>query len=82
VKSSFRKYFRIIFLEEKIGLKMNYLKNRGLPIVRLGQRIGKNGSWHRVGAGRRDEMKKCIYILTVGNLSKGAKGIYTEVSNV
>jgi hypothetical protein len=53
-----------------------------MPVVRLGQRIGKNGSWHRVGAGRRDEMKKCIYILTVGNLSKGAKGIYTEVSNV
>jgi hypothetical protein len=29
VKRSFRKDFRIIFLEEKIGFKMNYLKRQG-----------------------------------------------------
>jgi hypothetical protein len=29
VKKSFRKDFRIIFLEEKIRLKMNYLKKQG-----------------------------------------------------
>jgi hypothetical protein len=43
-------------------------------VVRLGRRIGKNGSWHWVGAGRGDEMKKIIikniYRLTAGNLTK------------
>jgi hypothetical protein len=29
VKRSFRKDFRIIFLEEKIGFKRNYLKRQG-----------------------------------------------------
>jgi hypothetical protein len=29
VKKNFRKDFRIIFLEEKIGFKMNYLKRQG-----------------------------------------------------
>jgi hypothetical protein len=60
VKRSFRKDFRIIFLEEKIGFKRNYLKNRGKAAVRLGRRIGKNGSRHWVGAGRGDKMKNKI----------------------
>jgi hypothetical protein len=29
MKMSFRKDFKIIFFEEKIGLKMNYLKRQG-----------------------------------------------------
>jgi hypothetical protein len=51
-------------------------------VVRLGQRIGKNGSRHWVGAGRRDEIKnkiiKYIYRLTAGNLTKRGKGIYKK----
>jgi hypothetical protein len=55
---SFRKDFIIIFIEEKIGFKRNQIKNdRGKVAVRLGRCIGKNGSWHWVGAGRGDEMK-------------------------
>jgi hypothetical protein len=51
VKRSLRKDFRIIFLEEKNGFKMNYLKeDRGKAAVRLGWRIGKNGSRRRVGS--------------------------------
>jgi hypothetical protein len=58
---SFRKDFRIIFLEEKIRFKRNYIKkDRGKAAVRLGRRIAKNGSWHWVGAGRGDEMKNKI----------------------
>jgi hypothetical protein len=60
VKRSFRKYFRIIFLEEKIGFKINYLK-------RQGQTSGATGPAHwekwfmalgRCGKRRRDEEKK------------------------
>jgi hypothetical protein len=55
-------------------------------VVRLGRRIGKNGSRRWVGAGRRDKMKnktiKKIYRLTVGKLTKRAKGIYKKVSDV
>jgi hypothetical protein len=84
---SFRKDFRIIFLEEKIGLKKNYLKkDRGKAAVRLGWRIGKNGSKCWVGAGRRDEIKNktiiYIYRLTAEKLTKRAKGIYKKVSNL
>jgi hypothetical protein len=64
---------------------MNYLKNRGKPVVRLGRRIGKNGSRRWVGVGRRDEMKNKIiniYILTTRNLTKRVKGIYKNVSNI
>jgi hypothetical protein len=54
--------------------------------VQLGRHIGKNGSWHWVGAGRRDEMKnkiiKKIYRLITVNLTKRAKEIYKKVSNV
>jgi hypothetical protein len=44
VKKSFRKDFRIIFLEGKIGFKMNYLK-------RQGQASGATGPahWERLG---------------------------------
>jgi hypothetical protein len=55
-------------------------------VVRLGRRIRKNGSRHWVGAGMRDEMKnnKYIYLyrLTAGNLTKRAKGICKNVSNI
>jgi hypothetical protein len=51
-------------------------------VVRLGRRIGKNGSQHWAGAGMRDVMNIYIYTLTVGNLTKRAKGIYKNVSNV
>jgi hypothetical protein len=41
---------------------MNYIKkDMGKATVRLGWRIGKNGSWHWVGAERGDEMKKKKY---------------------
>jgi hypothetical protein len=53
--------------------------------VRLGRRIRKNGLRHWVSAEMRDVMKYIyiyIYILTVGNLIKSAKGIYKKVSNV
>jgi hypothetical protein len=87
VKRSFRKDFRIIFLEEKIGFKRNYLKkDRGKVAVRLGRRIRKNGSRRWVGTGRRYEMKnkiiKYICRLTTEKLTKRAKGIYKNVSNV
>jgi hypothetical protein len=44
----------------------------------------KNGSRHWVSAGRGDEMKNKIkkYRLTAGNLTKRAKGIYKNVSNI
>jgi hypothetical protein len=57
MKRSFRKDFRIIFFEEKIELKMNYLK-------RHGQSSGATGPAHwkkwvaalgRCGMERRDE---------------------------
>jgi hypothetical protein len=38
-------------------------KDRGKVAVRLGRRIRKNGSWHWVGAGMRDEIK--IIIITI-----------------
>jgi hypothetical protein len=56
-KRSFKKDFRIIFLEEKIGFKRNYLK-------RQGQGSGVTGSTHwekwvtalrQCGKRRRDE---------------------------
>jgi hypothetical protein len=56
--------------------------------VRLDRHIRKNGSWHWVGAGMRDEMNNnkyiylYIYRLTVGNLTKRAKGIYKNVFNI
>jgi hypothetical protein len=55
--------------------------------VRLGRRIGKNGSRHWVGAERRDVMKNkiikiYIYRLIARNLTKRAKVIYKKVSNV
>jgi hypothetical protein len=57
--------------------------------VRLGRRVGKNGSWHWVGAEMRDEIKIIIitiyiyiYRLTAENLTERAKGIYKKVSNV
>jgi hypothetical protein len=63
---SFRKDFRIIFLQEKIGFKMNYLK-------RQGQANGATGPahWEKWIAaldrcGRRDEMKKKCR-LAIGN---------------
>jgi hypothetical protein len=54
-------------------------------VVRLGQRIGKNGLRHWVSAGIRDEMKIIyiyiyIYILTTVNLTKMVR-IYKKVSN-
>jgi hypothetical protein len=49
-------------------------------VVRLGRRIGKNGSRGWVVAGRRDEMKK-KYKLSAGNLTKRGKRIYKKVSN-
>jgi hypothetical protein len=53
---SFRKDFRIIFLEEKIEFKRNYIKkDRSKAAVRLGRRIGKNGSRHWVDAGRGEK---------------------------
>jgi hypothetical protein len=78
----------MIFLEQKIGFKRNYLKkDRGKPVVRLGWCIGKkNGSQHWIGAGRRDEMKNktmiYIYRRITGKLTKRANGIYKKVSNV
>jgi hypothetical protein len=39
---------------------MNYLKDRGNPVVRLGRRIGKNGSRHWVSVEGGDEMKNKI----------------------
>jgi hypothetical protein len=79
VKRSFKKDFRIIFVKEKIGFIRNYLKKgRGKRVARLGRCIGKNGSRRWVGAGRRDKMKNKkinTYRLTVGNLTKRAKGI-------
>ncbi len=67
--------------------KMNYLKkDRGKVVVRLGRRIGKNGSRRWVSVEGGDEMKNKIkikiYRLTAGNLTKRAKGIYKKVSNV
>jgi hypothetical protein len=55
--------------------------------VRLGWRIGKNGSRRWVSAGRRDEIKNkiikiYIYRLTAGKLTKRAKRIYKKVSDV
>jgi hypothetical protein len=51
VKRSFRKDFRIIFLEEKIEFKRNYLKkDRGKAAVRRGRCNEKNGLRRRVGA--------------------------------
>jgi coenzyme F420-reducing hydrogenase gamma subunit len=61
LKRSFRKDFRIIFHEEKIGFKRNYLKNRGKTVVRLGQCNGENGAQRWVGAKRGDEIKKKKY---------------------
>jgi hypothetical protein len=60
---------------------MNYLKNRGKPVVRLGRRIGKNGSRRWVDAGRRDEMKNNIkkYRLIAENLTKRAKRGYIKM---
>jgi hypothetical protein len=56
---SFKKDFRFIFLEEKIGFKRNYIKKeRGKAAVRQGQCIGKKGSRRWVSAGRGDEMKR------------------------
>jgi hypothetical protein len=57
---SFRKDFRIIFLEEKIGFKRNYLKRQGQGSGATGQvRCEK---WvmalGRCGKMRRDEEKK------------------------
>jgi hypothetical protein len=52
----------------------------GKTAVRLVRRIGKNGSRSWVGVEEGDEIKK--YRLTVGNLTKIAKGIYKKVSNV
>jgi hypothetical protein len=58
-------------------------------MVRLGRRIGKNGSRHWVGAGMRDEIKIIIntiyiyiYRLTADNLTERATGIYKNVSNI
>jgi DNA-binding Lrp family transcriptional regulator len=60
--------------------------------VELVRRIGKNRSQRWVGARRRDEMKnkiiKRIYIyiererLSAGNLTKRAKEIYKNISNL
>jgi dissimilatory sulfite reductase (desulfoviridin) alpha/beta subunit len=73
-------------LKKRLGLKgIIYKKDRGKAVVRLGGRIGKNGSRHWVGAGRGDEMKNKIikiYRLAAENLTKRAKGIYKKVSNV
>jgi hypothetical protein len=50
MKRSFRKDFRIIFLEEKIGFKRNYLKkDRGKAAVRLSRCFEENGSRRWVG---------------------------------
>jgi hypothetical protein len=43
---SFKKDFRIIFLEEKIEFKRNYLKRQGQGSGATDWRYGKNGSWH------------------------------------
>jgi hypothetical protein len=56
-------------------------------VVRLGRRIEKNGLWHWVGTGMRDAIKIInifiyIYRLTAENLTKRAKGIYKNVSNI
>jgi hypothetical protein len=58
IKMSFRKYFRIIFLAEKIGFKRNYLKRRGQGSSATGWHDGKNGSRRWAGVERGDEMKK------------------------
>jgi hypothetical protein len=44
-------------------------------MLRLGQRIGKNGSWHWASVESGDEMKNKIkkYRLIAGNLTKRAK---------
>jgi hypothetical protein len=58
-------------------------------VVRLGRRIEKNGSRQWVGAGMRDKIKIIniyiyiyIYRLTAGNLTKRAKEIYKNISNI
>jgi hypothetical protein len=53
---SFRKDFRIIFLPNKIGFKLNYLKRWGQGSGVTGWRDGKNGSWHWTGVEKGDEM--------------------------
>jgi hypothetical protein len=44
MKRSFRKDFRIIFFEEKIGIKMNYLKGQGQSSGATGPAHWENGS--------------------------------------
>jgi hypothetical protein len=76
-------------LKKRLRLKGIVKKNRGKAVVRPGQRIGKNGSRHWVGAGTREEIKIIniyiyiyVYRLTAGNLTKRAKGIYKKISNI
>jgi hypothetical protein len=57
VKRRFKKDFRIIFFEEKIGFKMNYLKRQGQGSDATGPAHWENGSRHWVGAVRGNEIK-------------------------
>jgi hypothetical protein len=67
---SFRNDFRIIFLEEKIGFKMNYLKRQGQGCGTTGWHNEKKGSWRWAGVERGDMITKKKSTLAVGNLDQ------------
>jgi hypothetical protein len=67
---SFRKHFIIIFLVDKIGFKMNYLKRRRQGSGATGWRDGKNGLRRWAGVERGGEMKKKKSRLPAGNLDQ------------
>jgi hypothetical protein len=58
VKRSSRKDFKIIFLEEKIVFKMNYLKRQGQASGLTGPAYWEKWATALGPCGRRDEMKK------------------------
>jgi hypothetical protein len=71
VKRSFRKDFKIIFLEEKIVFKINYLKRQGQSSDATGPPHWEK--WVAALGQRRDEEKKCR--LAIENWTKRAKEI-------
>jgi hypothetical protein len=57
-KKEFQKRFWNYFSSKKIVFKWNCIKkDKGKVVMRLGRRIGINGSRQWVGAGMRDEIK-------------------------